>query len=137
MWTLQVLKLYVTKEDDASFLYSLEVAEDRYPRIKEEEQLLVDFAGFVDKVVWLFEQCRAQRDDGNDTAQQDHPRSESAPVATKFRAVLQVGGAGAGCMRLVERNAFKELPHLTLHTKAGTDASLKQVSQSSSVISMP
>ena len=55
--SVQLIRLYVSNEADLSFLYFLDVPEDRYGRIREEEQLLVDFTGFVDKLLWLLEQC--------------------------------------------------------------------------------
>ena len=126
---VQVLRMYVSSDCDANFLYSLEVAEPGYARIRDEEQLLVGFPGFAEKVTWLLEQCCSApglKGAGVEAAQGQEAASPAAPPA--FRAVLHVAGAATGAFRIVERNAFKELPHLTLQTRAGTDASVKQAS---------
>ena len=53
----------------------------------------------------------------------------------RFRAILQVSGASSGNLKLVETNTFKDLPHLTLQLRAGTDASIKQARFSSHFVS--
>lgn len=119
--------MYISNESDPSFLYSLEVTEEVYGRLKEEEQLLVDFAGFADKLIWLLQQCSSS--DSNETPQGKEDENNTpclSSMTPKFRAVLQVAGTTAGTLRILERNAFKELPHLTLRTKAGTDSKVKE-----------
>lgn len=114
----QLIRIYVSNDTDPSFLFSLDVADHQYGRIREEEQLLVDFGGFADKLAWLLAQCC---DDGA-------PRSDSTHTApsSRFRAILQAAGPASGCFKLVETNSFKDLPHLALQLRNGTDASVKQ-----------
>jgi DNA repair exonuclease SbcCD ATPase subunit len=122
---VQLVRLYISNETDPSFLHTLEVASENYGRIKEAEQLLVDFAGFVDRLVWLLEQCchKETPETYNHASESSSGQDEHEP---QFRAVLCVGSPGCGTLRLVQANAFKELAHLTLQLRAGSDASIKQ-----------
>jgi len=148
---LQLVRIYISNDVDPSFLYSLDILEQHYGRVREEEQLLVDFAGFAEKVAWLLNQCCGNCDekDSHSAIEKSHtegtipvqpPRHLSAPPPPfepavvkerqcKFRAILNVygSGPGAGLLRLVESNTFKDLAHLSLQLRAGTDSSIKQV----------
>ena len=154
---MQLVRIYISNDADPSFLYSLDILEQHYGRVREEEQLLVDFTGFAEKVAWLLHQCCGTSKVNNENdiqaeveknvssheeivlPQLQHlsqgPLLPSGPVATKaapvghgkFRAILNVSGAGAGGLRLVESNTFKDLAHLSLQLRAGTDSSIKQV----------
>ncbi len=108
----------MSNDADPSFLFSLDVADHQYGRIREEEQLLVDFGGFADKLAWLLAQCCSGR--------APHPADATEPPSSRFRAILQAAGPGAGAFKLVETNSFKDLPHLALQLRSGTDASIKQ-----------
>lgn len=54
---MQMLRIYVSSDTDAFFLYSVEINEEQYARIREEEKLLVDFPSFADKLVGLLNTC--------------------------------------------------------------------------------
>ena len=59
------------------------------------------------------------------------PTSASAcpgplPPLRRFQAVLHTQAAGQASLRVVENNDFKQLPHLTLALRPGSDAALKQ-----------
>jgi hypothetical protein len=107
--------------------------------------LLVDFAGFAEKVAWLLNRCCGAKGE-EDAVEKTHtqetmlvqpPQHLAAPPSEpavgkerhcKFRAILNVSGSGSGLLRLVESNTFKDLAHLSLQLRAGTDSSIKQVS---------
>lgn len=122
---MQLVRLYISNDADYSFLYSLELPVDRYSRVREEEQLLVDFAGFAEKVAWLLCQCCGPPE--NLHTHNDQSTTATFQTTPRFRPVLQTAGPAAGTLRFVESNAFKELSHLALLLKNGTDASIKQV----------
>lgn len=140
----------------------MDILEQHYGRVREDEQLLVDFPGFADKVAWLLQQCCGPETRTHDNACFELSSGASYPAGTvlgqpkayhtaapaaaamvppggacRFRAILQVAGAGAGTFKLVETNTFKDLPHLTLQLRAGTDASTKQVRQLLRETSLP
>ncbi|GBG34513.1 Spindle assembly abnormal protein 6-like [Hondaea fermentalgiana] len=104
-----VLHMEVTREDDLYFLYTLQVSEEEYHELKQEQSLLVDFAGFAPKFVELLAACQ---------------RGQSGELnAGKFIAVLDL--AGLPSFKIVEANQFKQLTHLALRFQPGTDASIK------------
>ena len=195
------MKLFLYREENEFCLYTLDVDECSYGRLRDEEKLLVDFQGFIDKVVWLISEtmqpvskseqvsinndhygirgdyasdqrnngmffpttdgdsmfpggvnrycfrCQCQQSDvygvatPNASAVQHIPEQYmrindffSAPSAAKigstrrntFRMVLHEHGAQRGKLEFLECDAFKELPHLTLHLKPSTDATIRQ-----------
>lgn len=127
---VQVFRIYISNEMDPSFLYSLEIAEENYRRLKETEKLLVDFNGFSEKLVCLLDQCC------KDSIKTSYEETESNRIIScfnadirsqKFRAILCIGpGPLCHTLRLVESNAFKELSHLSLQLKPGNDSSIKE-----------
>ena len=131
---LQLVRIYISNDNDLSFLYSLDILEQHYGRVREDEHLLVDFSGFAEKVGWLLQQCCTDTATEASYQQQNSPSFAStaslpSPPPSKFRAILQVAGANSGALKLVESNTFKDLPHLTLQLRGGTDASIKQASR--------
>eukprot|EP00890_Picochlorum_soloecismus_P002736 jgi/Picsp_1/3463/NSC_06301-R1_centriole protein len=195
------MKLFLYQEENEFCLFTLDVDERSYGRLRDEEKLLVDFQGFMDKVVWLIREtmqsmskseqgdtsngpygshgfssldkrhdslffpsinsesifsggghrccsrCQCRQSDGygvatpNASASQHIPEqymgfdpfSSTATAArtvdtrrNTFRMVLHEHGAQRGKLEFLECNAFKELPHLTLHLKPSTDATIRQ-----------
>ena len=195
------MKLFLYREGNELCLFTLDVDECSYGRLRDEEKLLVDFQGFLDKVIWLIREamhsfpkceqddintapygsrgissvdnrhgslffpsingesifpseshrlcsrCQCQQTDGygvstaSASASQQIPEqyigindfisAATAPKAVDtrqntFRMVLHEHGAQSGKLEFLECNAFKELPHLTLHLKPSTDVTIRQ-----------
>ena len=53
----QVLRIYISSELDLSFLHTLEVSEEDFQSLKNEQGILVDFASFPGKIIGLLEKC--------------------------------------------------------------------------------
>jgi spindle assembly abnormal protein 6 len=127
---LQLVRIYISNDADLSFLYSLDILEQQYGRVREEEQLLVDFGGFAEKVAWLLTQCCGENgvitQGPVETSHAQPPPPPQQTLSGKFRAILNIAGSGAGLLRLVESNTFKDLSHLSLQLRAGTDSSIRQ-----------
>jgi spindle assembly abnormal protein 6 len=70
-----VLKLQVTSEEDPFFLHTMEVSEEDFQSLKQEQAILVDFGAFPAEVIMLLDACA-------DT-------QEAAPPPA-FRALLRV-----------------------------------------------
>lgn len=107
---LQVLRIHVSSEDDPYFLHTLEVTEDEFQNLKAEQGILVDFASFPGKIISLLERCITSQ----------------ATDTPHFQTVLIVR-AGDSVLKIVETNDFKQLPHITLAFRSGTDFTVKQV----------
>ena len=109
----RLLHLELTDDGDPFFLYTLDVSEDGFHRLKHDQSLHVEFAGFPPSFIELLQACGA--------------------AEPRFTAVLDVGGGagdgglggGGGVFSIVETNQFKNLTHLSLRFRAGTDASIK------------
>lgn len=124
---MQMFRIYLSKEMDTSFFYSLEMAEENYARLKESEQLLVDFNGFLEKLISLLEQCfnNGSEADLEECPISDAP-SSAGNKANRFRAVFHFGSGHTNpTLRLIECNEFKELPHITLQLRSGNDSAIK------------
>ena len=109
----KLLRIEITDDNDLLFLYTLDVSEEEFPRLKHDQSLLVDFGTFPPSFIKLLKQCSA-----------------AEPV---FRAVLDTSAntssstqsIGSAEFRIVEKNQFKNLTHLALRFRAGTDATTK------------
>ena len=63
----KVLEILLTDEEDPYFLYSLEIGEDSFHSIRNDQNLLVDFQQFPEKLIELLQECINCRND-------DHPK---------------------------------------------------------------
>lgn len=119
----KVLQITLTDEQDPYFLYQLEISEDEFVELKNEQNLLVDFAEFPWKFIELLEECiRASTTSSN--------ASSSAAATPKFLAQMTNYSAGTPAARslftVVETNTFKHITHLSLQFLPGTDQSVKK-----------
>ena len=67
LWA-QVLIIQIWAEEDLSALHTLEVTEDDFQGLKQEQGILVDFGGFPAKIITLLQRCLA-------SYHEDPPRS--------------------------------------------------------------
>lgn len=56
---LQILRITLSSESDLTFLHTLEVSEEDFQSLKNEQGILVDFASFPGKIISLLEKCIA------------------------------------------------------------------------------
>ncbi|KXZ47486.1 hypothetical protein GPECTOR_35g924 [Gonium pectorale] len=106
---LRILRIHVSSDADLFFLHTLEVSEEDFQSLKNDQGILVDFASFPGKIISLLEKCIAAQPG-------DSPR---------FQAVMSVRGAES-VFKIVEINDFKQLPHITLAFRPGNDSVVKQ-----------
>ena len=203
----QVLRCFVSSAADPFFLHVLEVGEEEYAVLRQEQDIRVDFANFPGKLIGLLDKCIGEREKdlprwvlgrgagvrevgrrvshmrpawagggGRVDAQREGSTEQrctsggphtagimaavcctrpcvipSCPVCS-FQAVLhtvaQPGGASSpygahhasthlphspppasptpSTFRVVENNDFKQLPHISLAFRPGSDAAVKQ-----------
>ncbi len=55
----QVLRIHISSETDLFFLHTLEVSEEDFQSLKNEQGILVDFASFPVKIITLLDKCTA------------------------------------------------------------------------------
>ena len=107
----RLLHIEITDDTDPFFLYTLDVSEDEFHRLKHDQSLLVEFADFSTNVIALLNAC-------NETS-------------ATFSAVLDTSedssavGEQDCIFSIVESNQFKVLKHLALRFRAGTDSTTK------------
>eukprot|EP00696_Hemimastix_kukwesjijk_P002585 gnl/Hemi2/13171_TR4506_c0_g1_i1.p1 gnl/Hemi2/13171_TR4506_c0_g1~~gnl/Hemi2/13171_TR4506_c0_g1_i1.p1 ORF type:complete len:602 (+),score=194.04 gnl/Hemi2/13171_TR4506_c0_g1_i1:227-2032(+) len=101
------LQLSCTDENDYFFLYTMTVGEEEFQNLKHEQSLLVDFSAFHTHLITLFDRCRNNHD------------------SPKFNCALRVNNADT-MLTVIEANAFKNLDHINLRVRQGTDQNIKQ-----------
>eukprot|EP00198_Chlamydomonas_reinhardtii_P007749 XP_001697086.1 predicted protein [Chlamydomonas reinhardtii] len=106
---LRILRIHISSDSDLFFLHTLEVSEEDFQSLKNDQGILVDFASFPGKIISLLEKCILAQPG-------DSPR---------FQAVLTIRG-GESVFKIVEINDFKQLPHITLAFRPGNDSVVKQ-----------
>ena len=75
---VQVLIIQIWMEEDLSALHTLEVTEDDFQGLKQEQGILVDFGGFPAKIITLLQRCLA-------SYHEDPPRSAILHCRDCFR----------------------------------------------------
>ncbi|KAL4433886.1 hypothetical protein ABPG75_000327 [Micractinium tetrahymenae] len=130
-----VLRCFISSEADPFFLHVLEVGEEEYALLRHDQDIRVDFANFPGKLIGLLDKCIACKDE-------DLPRFQAvlhatAPPAPTYAAyghgpaALAASPAASApsvpsSFRVVENNDFKQLPHICLAFRPGSDAAVKQ-----------
>jgi spindle assembly abnormal protein 6 len=124
------LQITLTDEQDPYFLYQLEIGEDEFVELKNEQNLLVDFAEFPWKFIELLEECI--RAGSLDSAGGSGGATVGSPSSPKFLAQLinfssmTTGPSARSLFTVVETNSFKHITHLSLQFLPGTDVTVKK-----------
>lgn len=103
----RLIRMYIFSEADFHELYTLDISEEDFQTLKNDQGILVDFSKFADKLVDLLRKCI-------DAKGQDGPR---------FKAVLECCD-GEWIFKLVETNDFKQIPHICLTFRRGDNHSV-------------
>ncbi|KAJ3325908.1 hypothetical protein HDV06_002293 [Boothiomyces sp. JEL0866] len=103
------LNFQLTDETDPFFFFYLDIIEQDFHLIKQEQGLLIDFVEFPVKFIELLEACIAS---GKDL----HP---------KFVAQLQQDDRYS-TFSIIEANSFKQINHLSLKFNQGNDSTIKE-----------
>jgi len=114
--TPQLLTLELTDPEDAFFFHHLCLTESDFHVLKAEQRLLVDFQTFPSKLLELLRSCAGAG------PPPDHPGASERPPSVS--AVWSLDGA-EGTFSVVEVNLFRELTHLVLRCRRGTDDQVK------------
>ncbi|ORX58519.1 hypothetical protein BCR36DRAFT_457362 [Piromyces finnis] len=107
---VKVLNIQITDPEDPFFLYTLEIGEDDFHVLKNEQNLLVDFQQFPISFTQLLDECINSKFD-------DSP---------KFVAKLINDSARNSILQIIETNSFKHITHLSLNFIPGNDTSIKK-----------
>ncbi|XP_069693845.1 spindle assembly abnormal protein 6 homolog isoform X2 [Periplaneta americana] len=108
------LSIEITDEDDPFMLYSLLVSESDFQVIKEQQGLLIEYDKFSFQLAELLHLCKSDSDDGGNY----HLIIEECSG--------EIFGNQKTLMKIVERNQFKQLCHLSLQISVGTDSEIKK-----------
>lgn len=107
------LLLELTDEDDLFFYHSLVLGEGDFHALKSEQRLLVDFQSFPSQLAGLLRRCV-------------EASSGLAIESSKMLACLDCSSTGDGTFSIVESNNFRELTHIALRCRQGSDEVVKQ-----------
>ena len=105
----QVLVIEVTDDTDPFFLYALECGESEFHILKREQAILVDFLTFPHKLIELLQMCTKKLDD-----------------SPKFICNLEKGSGFEGTLNICETNLFRQITHLSLKLRSGSDEIIKK-----------
>lgn len=105
----RVLRVQLTDESDPYLLYTLNISEDDFHVLKNEQSILVDFSTFPSKLIELLRHCQTAASD-------EHPRF-LAHISTVTAVPI---------FTITETNPFRQLAHLALRFVAGNDANIKK-----------
>ncbi|OMJ79613.1 hypothetical protein SteCoe_20343 [Stentor coeruleus] len=105
----QVLVIEVTDETDPFFLYALECGESEFHAIKQEQAILVDFLTFPLKLIELLQMCIRKVED-----------------SPRFICTLDKGHGFEGTLNICETNLFRQITHLSLKFRSGSDEIIKK-----------
>ena len=105
----QVLVLEVTDETDPFFLYALECGESEFHAIKQEQAIVIDFLTFPLKIIELLQRCTKKNDESQ-----------------SYICMLDKGHGFEGTLNICENNLFRQISHLSLKLRSGSDEIIKK-----------
>eukprot|EP00927_Polykrikos_kofoidii_P009378 TRINITY_DN13911_c0_g1_i1.p1 TRINITY_DN13911_c0_g1~~TRINITY_DN13911_c0_g1_i1.p1 ORF type:complete len:714 (-),score=128.18 TRINITY_DN13911_c0_g1_i1:320-2461(-) len=112
----------LTDESDLLFYHSLILGEGDFHSLKAEQRLRVDFQGFPSQLVELLRRCMSAADVANGAAANGCGLAESL----RMLAQLECAKNGDSVFSIIESNMFRELTHIALRLRQGTDEAVKQ-----------
>lgn len=107
------LLLELTDENDLLFYHSLVLGEGDYSALRTDQRLLVDFQSFPEQIAVFLRRCC-----GNEV--------QGLSSSSKMLAVLDCKPAGESYFSIVESNHFRELTHIALKLRQGSDEVVKK-----------
>mmetsp|Transcript_81465 Transcript_81465/g.252869 ORF Transcript_81465/g.252869 Transcript_81465/m.252869 type:complete len:644 (+) Transcript_81465:28-1959(+) len=130
------LLLELTDEADLLFYHSLVLGEGDFHTLKAEQRLLVDFQSFPAQLAELLRRCMEASNGAvaagsglgatSGTTVTPESFSSNAAMALRMIACLECGATADSMLSIVESNQFRELTHLALRLRQGTDEAVKQ-----------
>eukprot|EP00928_Gymnodinium_smaydae_P026045 TRINITY_DN20558_c0_g1_i2.p1 TRINITY_DN20558_c0_g1~~TRINITY_DN20558_c0_g1_i2.p1 ORF type:complete len:792 (-),score=241.55 TRINITY_DN20558_c0_g1_i2:74-2449(-) len=143
------LLLELTDDADYLFYHSLVLGEGDFQALKAEQRLRVDFQTFPAQLVELLRRCMLDSKPPSASGSGGHPALASSalaalpsPSAAEAEGIAAAGGRGAGDLRMVahldcsgtgessftivESTQFRELTHIALRLRQGSDDVVKQ-----------
>jgi len=110
------LLLELTDENDLLFYHSLALGEGDFHALRSEQRLLMDFQSFPAQLADLLRRvCGAEASGISGSA-----------GGVRMMACLDCGTAGDSLFSIVESNHFRELTHIALRLRKGSDEVVKQ-----------
>ena len=103
------LLLELTDANDLLFYHSLALGESDFHALRSEQRLLVDFQSFPEQLADLLRRCASEGGQGS-----------------KMVASLECTGAGESRLNIVESTNFRELIHIDLRLRQGSDEVVKK-----------
>lgn len=102
--------IQITDDQDLQFLFVVEITEQDFLILKQDQSLNVDYQEFPGMLGQLFEYClNSSKDD-----------------RYNFRAVLDLTRLPEAQFTIIEASSFRNLPHLNLKLKGANDEQLKR-----------
>lgn len=114
------LLVEVTDEADLLFYHSLIIDEGDFHAIKADQRIRVDFQTFPSQVAELLRRCCATPD--TEGVNSNSP----ADGGLRMLACLECSPAGESVLSIVEANQFRELTHIALKLRKGSDEVVKK-----------
>mmetsp|Transcript_70785 Transcript_70785/g.124902 ORF Transcript_70785/g.124902 Transcript_70785/m.124902 type:complete len:621 (+) Transcript_70785:80-1942(+) len=105
------LLLELTDENDLLFYHSLVLGESDFHALRSEQRLLVDFQSFPEQLADLLRRCC---------------KVQVGAASGRMVACLDSGSAGDSQFNIIESNHFRELTHIALKLRQGSDEVVKQ-----------
>lgn len=122
--------LELTDDSDLLFYHSLVLGEGDFHTLKSEQRLLVDFQSFPAQLVELLRRCmdsgRPLRGNGAGATASQVSVVASGAEALRMLACLECSASGDSTFSIVESTQFRELTHISLRLRQGSDEAVKQ-----------
>jgi spindle assembly abnormal protein 6 len=137
------LLVELTDENDLLFYHSLMLGEGDFHALKTEQRLRVDFQAFPAQLIDLLRRCMADTSSGNGGRGTEAKVKVSSPAfpissevpdvggsrlgeASRMLAHLECSSGGDSIFSIIESNTFRELTHIAIRLRQGTDVAVKQ-----------
>lgn len=102
--------IQITDDEDLLFLYVVEITEQDFLVLKQDQCLKVDYQEFPMMLTHLFESCLNSTNDENET----------------YRTILDLNKLPEAHFSIVEEKRHKSMPHLVLKLKQANDEQTKK-----------
>lgn len=117
--TRQLIYIQITDDTDPQVLYTVEIGDQEFHTLKQEQSLLIEFQQFPTKFHEMLEYCNYEKFD-----KIDDNMSHRSTIST-YGCVLHQTNMSEALLIIQESTQFRQLNHLILKLRAASDSALK------------
>jgi spindle assembly abnormal protein 6 len=121
----QEISILITDNSDPLFLYQIDINEQEFHCLKQDQSLLIEFQHFPQKFFEMLDLCNMNSNSKEDVLN-NNINIMNKSLISNYVCILHVTSRGEALLIIQEITQFRQLNHLILKVKLASDEMLKK-----------